>query len=233
MVTRPLSKRFLRELERASPAIRKHLGLLEIADPRGLIGKKSDLARDTLVAGSRVRAMNVSRHSRVGSIIIKKVHFKPSKMSAREVLEDVNFRVRVLKQRFPNAAFDLRAPIAYAISSDLIAMAKSNHPNLRHVLIAMAKPSSEKTMKLKEKLPANALRTAKVLERHGFNEKKIADISTFLFKNKFFDDDVLVTGIRNGRLQLRALPEPFDISKPKEIDLLRELRKRKTRKGKH
>ena len=118
------------------------------------LSKRPPGFKNTRIPGGRVRELNVSRnYPGLKSIVIKRDDFGDAKSlidTIRNMVEEHN--------RNPAERYALFKPHAYAISQELIAMAKTENPTINEV----AKQNTERGKKM-----------ARKLEKHGLTREKL------------------------------------------------------------
>ncbi|MFH1895343.1 MAG: hypothetical protein ABIJ74_02035 [archaeon] len=142
MPVKPLPKKLVKRLERASSVILRQLERMKSVDHRFddpfrrsekvLRAKKHNFYR------GRVRQMNVSKDYSGVELVIKRTH--NTKGFSSTELNDIQRMVKAHNERIKRFGkeneikYVLREPIAYDIGNDLVAMAKTNKPSLREIL---------------------------------------------------------------------------------------------------
>ncbi|MFH0954906.1 MAG: hypothetical protein V1777_02285 [Candidatus Micrarchaeota archaeon] len=141
MPRKSLSPALIARLKRMSPVIDRFLGKMKNIDTRRHLQSIQDLTdpewgtihllpTDTQYPSRRVRQMNISRNYPSTSLVIKRA----DNASAQEVIDFVKQKVRKHNKKFGTKDYILLEPRAYAISQDLIAMAKTRAPNVADIL---------------------------------------------------------------------------------------------------
>lgn len=143
--------------------------------------------------GGRVRQMNVSRNYPGTELILKTPHPNDPDASdgkeydAKATIRHVQNVVRMHNERYDDARYELLSPKAYAINPRLIAMSRTDAPNLPEVLPAI---QTERGRKMLEQL-----------RRQGFTAKKIAEIAEVVTdRTEIRDTNMLLVGAKKGKL---------------------------------
>ena len=129
MPVKPLPKRLVEDLRRHHRIIDGALGGMKNIDHRR--GRNPGVSqRDTHEYGRRIRQMNVSRNYPGVELVIKRVHGGTAQRNidyVREIIREHNRKYRPKRYR-------LRMPKAYAISEELVAMAKADCPSINEII---------------------------------------------------------------------------------------------------
>ncbi len=205
MPVKPLPKKLVSRLKKVSTKINKSLGRMKNIDPR-----QNDFARknifkvpskDTYVWGGRIRQMNISRNYPGVKLVIKKMH--ADMRGANTELREIQLRVRnynelIKKKGIPkDLNFVLREPIAYDLGNNLVAMAKTNKPNLNEILgdiklkphIIEASPTTKGRQFFR-----------KLSKKHGFTKKQLEQAAKQVYeKIDIMPSNILLLGVKNGK----------------------------------
>ena len=144
MPERPLPPALIEQLKKNATRIAGVLGQMENADHRRAHSEVQHYSQvNTEVWGRRVRQMNISKNFPGVNVVIKRAHDATSQQIIRIIENAVEehdygqqnpgLLSRLLKRGL-KPSYELRKPFAYAISGDLIAMAKNGQANNRRSL---------------------------------------------------------------------------------------------------
>lgn len=142
--------------------------------------------------GGRVRQMNIARNYPGTELILKAVHpsFGGAKYDAKATIGYVRKIVREHNKKYGDEKYKLLAPKAYAINPHMIAMSKTDAPNLQEVLPLFAESRTERGKKMLEEL-----------RKQGFTAKKIGGIASLAQRRTGIrDTNLLLIGAEKGRL---------------------------------
>lgn len=193
MVEKPLPPALVKELTRLAPHLEKRLPSMENVDHRkgGLFTRNR---RDVLQWGGRVRQLNVSKNFPGVEVVVKRDDGDNAKGTLAAISREVD--AYELQQSEPsNAEFILRRPYAYAISDKLIAMAKTDKPNIREIL-------GDKTPYYNKGGATQRGRTffSKLKKEHQVSEEQlITAVRALSLKTNLTAGNVIVAGVENGK----------------------------------
>ncbi|MCX6802137.1 MAG: hypothetical protein NT067_03400 [Candidatus Diapherotrites archaeon] len=201
MVHRPLPSALIARLRAAERKISPRLGAMKNSDARvpSLYGRKPRewpsgwQEMDAGTTGFRVREMNVSRNFPGVRLVLKRPHgegLSGREPSAQDVIDRINGKVRLINEGFHPKDFELRAPFAYAVGNDLIAMRKTNAPTLRQVLYGLGKKED---------------RARRTLSKKGITSQDLSRIERLL--DPYFASAHLWVFLEKGKLVLEAVPD--------------------------
>ncbi|MFH1663538.1 MAG: hypothetical protein ABH986_01875 [archaeon] len=133
MPVKLLPKKLVNRLKKVSNVIDRHLGRMKNVDYRAkepLVKKYlKDHPAETRYAGTRVRQLNVSRNFPGTELVVKRC----DSGDAQSTVNAVKNLVRQHNLHFRNTSYKIIMPKAYAINSNLIAMAKTNNPTVDEI----------------------------------------------------------------------------------------------------
>ncbi len=147
-------------------------------------------------AGGRVREMDVSKQFPGIKLVIKKIHVAPN--SIKEINE-IKKIVKSHNKSFEPENYVLREPIAYALGNGLVAMAKTNKPNLDEIL-----GSNGKTIRGQEFF-------RKLKKKHRVTKTQLNEAFGRFYrrtKTKYIDfptRNILLLGVKNGKFVFMPL----------------------------
>ncbi|MDO8537726.1 MAG: hypothetical protein Q7S21_02475 [archaeon] len=237
MPVKSLPRKLIRRLRKVAPRIESVHHKMKNVDSR----KPEEIsveenARKYLLdmPGYRVRQMNVSRNYPKAELVIKRAHGKQNRLlSAEGTIRYVRTVVKNHNIRFSPKNYELIEPVAYPISKNLIAMAKTNAPQVNQVMTVLLSyldlsPSKIKILKeLKSRVGitetylkfsvVNAVketRAAQALVRKFDAEKvNLEELFTACLdvsENSGIDfNNLLVLGFRNGKFIFMPLVDEF------------------------
>ena len=171
MVLKPLPLKLIERLkqQRYRRFISKNLGAMPSVDPR-IRGYPEKEKRDTRFSGQRVRQMRISRHFPDTELVIKRFHKGKAygrldliPKNAQECIDIVNNEVERCNKKFSHLGIEIRKPYAYAISDDLIAMAKTDAPTFFE-LYCLETPKARSMSR-------------ELISKHGIDHEKIRNIT--------------------------------------------------------
>ena len=211
MPERPLPPALIEQLKKNATRIAGVLGQMENADHRRAHSEVQHYSQvNTEVWGRRVRQMNISKNFPGVNVVIKRAHDATSQQIIRIIenaVEEHNYDQqnpgllsRLLKRGL-KPSYELRKPFAYAISGDLIAMAKTDKPSIEEVLGSpYAKPTSRGLAFLK-----------KLEEDHGITQADVKKSWDTLRKSNYrkaimlYEGSFLILGYEKEKLVFMPL----------------------------
>jgi len=211
MPERPLPPELIERLKKNAPKLEGLLGDMENVDHRTDRQVFSSFyPKNTKIWGGRVRQMNISKNFPGTELVIKRTHAATSQQIIRIIenaVEEHNYDQqnpgllsRLLKRGL-KPSYELRKPFAYAISGDLIAMAKTDKPSIEEVLGSpYAKPTSRGLAFLK-----------KLEEDHGITQADVKKSWDTLRKSNYrkaimlYEGSFLILGYEKEKLVFMPL----------------------------
>lgn len=156
MPVKRLPKKLVKRLRAAAPKLETALGKMKNLDHRRINLWNNELEiKCALVPGTRVREMNVSRNFPKTKLALKRVH----ESTAAETIKKICSLVRQHNSKHKPKNYTLVPPKAYAISSDLIAMAKTGAPSMMEIM--------------DEKTPRAERMVEELRSKHGLGKSKL------------------------------------------------------------
>jgi hypothetical protein len=177
--------------------IPKFLSTLKNIDHRRF--KSGKYSKDIHCWGGRIRSINVKRnYPQVGELVLKYSHDN----TAREVVDMIGKEVKACIKKNPRT-FNICKPYVYPVSTNIIAMAKTNYPSIEEAIQLFSDtPPTQRGRKFISNLAKENKKKIKEIE----SELKIA-VDELERKTHLYPGNILVTGYAKGKFMFMPLAD--------------------------